>query len=334
MPHFKSTSLTIPALPFCSSHYEHEIHILAHFTSCAFKNSSLLHARYILQKFSPKDFFLTIKKDKSHQYLVKCDKYSKIAPIEIAKNTLLLLANKQQNLLSHNLNPKNISPRFKLPFIKNIQDFLDFSALLKNLPLKQPKIWLEIGFGSGRHLLHNAKTNPEILHIGLEIHHPSLEQVARQIGLCNLKNILILSYDARIFLELLPTNALDRIFVHFPVPWEKKPHRRIFTPSFLKHAHRVLKDNSTLELRTDSQEYFKDSVVLAEDSKLFTLQKFKNKPADIISKYEARWIREQKDIYDLNLTANAIPKKERIVYDFSFPKGDLLKHLPTVDLSN
>lgn len=100
-------------------------------------------------------------------------------------------------------------------------------------------------------MLHNAKNHPEILHIGLEIHSPSLEQVARQIGLLELDNILILAYDARIFLELLPSNILDKIFIHFPVPWDKQPNRRILNKAFFvsKWARVKTKWSSPIENR-------------------------------------------------------------------------------------
>jgi len=32
---------------------------------------------------------------------------------------------------------------------------------------------------------------------------------------------------------MLSSNIADRLFVHFPVPWDKKPHRRVISPQFL-----------------------------------------------------------------------------------------------------
>ncbi len=319
MPHFKSHTLTLPALPFETTTQEGKFCFLEHYISAYFKNRSLLHTRYIPHNLPPKDFFLSIKSPKKDQYLIKCDKSSKIAPIEIAKTALLFLANQQNSLISHNLTPKNITPNFKLPFIKEIADIKEM------LEDSTQALWLEIGFGSGRHLLHNAKNNPDILHIGLEIHHPSLEQVARQIGLCKLKNLLIFNYDARIFLELLPTNSLERIFIHFPIPWDKNPHRRIFSPSFLTQTNRILKERGTLELRTDSKEYFEYSQTLAKDSPLFTAKEAINQQNPITSKYEARWKRQQKNIYDLVLTAKKTQKKHKKTYDFTFPSADSIK---------
>ncbi len=55
--------------------------------------------------------------------------------------------------------------------------------------------------------------------------------------------------------NLLTSNKVEKIFVHFPVPWDKKPHRRIFSNEFINEALRILKIKGTLELRTDSRKY-------------------------------------------------------------------------------
>jgi len=36
-------------------------------------------------------------------------------------------------------------------------------------------------------------------------------------------------------------NSINRIFVHFPVPWDKKPHRRSNLTKLPKRAMRVLR---------------------------------------------------------------------------------------------
>lgn len=320
MPHFKTHSLTLPALPFSLETKEGKFSFLELFTSVNQPNFSLLQVHFTPKDshLKNKDFFLEIKKSKQ-ETIVKCDKNSKIAPIGIMKKSLEILANHQDSLNTHNLNSKNTLHTNKLPFIKHIEDFLDFDSLLTNQDLKNPKIWLEIGFGSGRHLLHNAKQYPQILHIGLEIHYPSLEQVARQIELSNLKNVLILAYDARIFLELLPSNVLEKIFVHFPVPWDKKPHRRIFSAPFLFQASRVLTTQGHLQLRTDSLEYFNYAKNLALSNPNFTLNHSKNSQEIIISKYEARWLKQKKDIYNLELFATQNSPQISLDYHFDFP---------------
>ncbi|WP_273211280.1 tRNA (guanosine(46)-N7)-methyltransferase TrmB [Helicobacter rodentium] len=349
MPHFKTAKFHLPSLPFKVANTLGEFCFIQKFCSTQNPYFCLLQVC-----FTPKDskekvkhFFLEIKthsKDSSkiQETIVHFDKYSRISPIEITKEALKILMNFQDSILTQNLQGKSLALKHRLPFIKNIEDFLDFELLLeKQIPkLKQPtklknynfttkqtsqdsnqpiKIWLEIGFGSGRHLLHNAKKHPEILHIGLEIHRPSLEQVARQIGLLGLENLLILAYDARIFLELLPSNILDKIFIHFPVPWDKQPSRRILSHTFLSQSSRTLKQNGSLQLRTDSLEYFNYAKNLAQNFKEdFQIESQMNAKEEITSKYEARWLRQKKDIYNLELYALRPSAPRKLNFDFSF----------------
>ena len=42
--------------------------------------------------------------------------------------------------------------------------------------------------------------NPDILFIGIEIHRPSIEQVLKQVSIQGLDNLLVLDYDARLFM--------------------------------------------------------------------------------------------------------------------------------------
>ncbi len=353
MPHFKTAQLKLPNLPLKVTHPLGEFCFERIFTSSQNPYFALLQVCFIPKdsKEKIKNFFLEIKTrskspKKNQETIVHCDKNSRISPIEIIKCALKILMDFQDSILAHNLQGKSTALEHKLPFIKQIEDFLDFENLLKTQKLKFPtptnvysrndskdsvqdsnifsQIWLEIGFGSGRHLLHNAKHHPEILHIGLEIHHPSLEQVARQIGLLGLKNILILAYDARIFLEILPSNILDKIFVHFPVPWDKQPHRRILSEAFLSQSARVLKQKGHLQLRTDSLEYFNYAQSLAKNFTTdFCTQSQVNTDEAITSKYEARWLRQKKDIYNLEFFALHSSTPRKLKFDFDFLDSDL-----------
>ncbi len=86
---------------------------------------------------------------------------------------------------------------------------IDFFA--KEFDNRDKEIWVEIGFGSGRHLLYQAKKHPDKIFIGLEIYKPSLEQVAKQCELQSIENIMLVDYDARIFLEFLDSNSVGQI---------------------------------------------------------------------------------------------------------------------------
>lgn len=268
------------------------------------------------------------------------------------------------------------------------------------LPAKSPKIFLEIGFGSGRHILHLAKQNPNDIFIGLEVHTPSIEQVLKNIAISNLQNLFILHFDARVLLEILPSNSLDCIFLHFPVPWNDSPSRRVFSEHFLAIALRVLKKGGILELKTDDEIYFKDALSISKNlqnlqsppnqkkqstpkiarkmTQKMTIESCIQTPQDfakndfanssetnptatiehnpksnqksnskdstqalssqIISKYQARWLRQNKNIFTLKVQSlrknRAILLKSHFLFDKNLVKSILTKQPKLSSLIN
>lgn len=228
--------------------------------------------------------------------LVKGDKVTRPTQASFLQKVLMDFRDvSEAEELFSNIEPKKFLEVKHSPYLKEIEFFANHFNV-------EREIWVEIGFGSGRHLLHQAKKNPHIQFIGLEIHKPSIGQVLKQCELQNIENILVVDYDARLFMEFLPSNVVGRIFVHFPVPWDKKPHRRVFSAAFIEEALRVLRVNGTLELRTDSPLYFEFTFSqMMQLSKAHVLVK-KNAELEITSKYEDRWRKMEKDIYDVTLT--------------------------------
>ena len=166
-------------------------------------------------KSLPDEFFLRkVERPSKNNSIIKCEKSSKAQPTGIIKNAIKTLMEQQSNqhLITHNLN--NNSPRQNLqsPFFKSVKYFLDFSQ----------KCLIEVGFGSGRHLLHLAKSNPHLICIGIEIHSPFIEQILRQIELLGLKNLYIIHTDARILLEILPSCIAEVYLCAFSCSLEQK----------------------------------------------------------------------------------------------------------------
>jgi tRNA (guanine-N7-)-methyltransferase len=253
--------------------------------------------------------FLLIHRDKGDKEVVKTDKFTRVSPVSIMKESIKAFAKATNtDMLSNNLEDRKVQR--SLENFKNIEYFINEYDYSK-------EIWIEIGFGSGRHLLNQAKSNPHIQFIGLEIHKPSIEQVLGQVDIQKLDNVYVVDYDARLFLEFIKSNHVGRIFVHFPVPWDKKPHRRVYSKEFINEAIRVLKVNGTLELRTDSTNYYEYVTTLYKEMNL-DIDIRKNQDLEVSSKYEDRWKKMQKDIYDVTF-CNEIESKPLVIeYDFSF----------------
>ncbi|PHR58179.1 MAG: tRNA (guanosine(46)-N7)-methyltransferase TrmB [Arcobacter sp.] len=257
-----------------------------------------------------KTFLLQVKQGETN-WLLKSDKVTRVSPNFHIKNAINAYADKAGlEVLFSNLAQKHTQHREKDSALKHINFFE------KSFP-DAKEIWVEVGFGSGVHLIHQAQQNPDVLHIGIEIHKASIEQVLKQIAILGLDNVMLVDFDARLFLEFVPSNLVGRIFVHFPVPWDKKPHRRVISHPFISESIRALKKGGTLELRSDSENYFSYSLQTFLELNQSDFQVRKNQDIGIVSKYESRWRKMEKNIYDITLTNNEDSEAIKSDYDFS-----------------
>ncbi|MCT7609578.1 tRNA (guanosine(46)-N7)-methyltransferase TrmB [Aliarcobacter butzleri] len=265
----------------------------------------------IAVKDQDKDFLLSIK-PKDDDLMIKSDKVTRLSPVSLIKKALNYYVElNNSKILFSNTNNLQVKKELKNEYLKDINYFVDDFKTDK-------EIQIEIGFGSGRHLLHQAKSNPNIQFIGLEIHYPSIEQLLKQLEIQNITNVLVVNYDARLFMEFIESNKVGRIFVHFPVPWDKKPHRRIYSNEFVNEALRVLRIGGTLELRTDSRKYFDFCTEVLTNLPKGRITIDINKDLAVSSKYEDRWKKQGKNIYDVVLEAWNEDENINLNYDFSF----------------
>ncbi len=268
--------------------------------------------KLILVEIDGREFFLLVKimRDK---ILLKVDKISRPSTTYVIKKALNTYA-KLASLKVLSSNVANIEESEHLDTKNALKDIRYFANTFPSVE----SLNIEVGFGSGRHLLFQAAANKETLFVGIEIHKPSIEQVLKQINIQKLDNVLLLDYDARLFLELVPSNLADRIFVHFPVPWDKKPHRRVISRAFVEQSCRALRVGGTLELRTDSDNYYEYALETFSCFEDCSVKIDKNREIDISSKYEDRWVRQSKNIYDITLKNTKESKNSDIYGDFSF----------------
>ncbi len=130
----------------------------------------------------------------------------------------------------------------------------DLTALF---PVPVREVWLEIGFGSGEHLLWQAERNPDIGFIGCE---PFINGVAALLGGIEdrgLETIRVHDGDAREVLAWLPKSSIARAFILFPDPWPKKRQlkRRLLTPETVHALARVLASGGELRFASDDTAY-------------------------------------------------------------------------------
>ncbi len=250
-------------------------------------------------------FLINIQKRKNG-FLIKYDKTTRPVISEIKKAYNAFVKLNECKIIFENIN----GIKEKIPN-KNLLDITDD---LNDIDI------VEVGFGSGRHLIHLAKKYPEKTILGIEIHKPSIEQVLRRCIHEKINNIRIINHDARIILSKIKSNRLHSIYVHFPVPWDKKPHRRVINSDFIQESVRTLQKKGFLHLRTDSENYFEYSLKKFLNFEKTDLNIKKNIPYEISSKYEDRWKKMNKNIYDIYMYSLENSEELNETFDFSFEK--------------
>ncbi|QUJ75406.1 tRNA (guanosine(46)-N7)-methyltransferase TrmB [Sulfitobacter albidus] len=122
--------------------------------------------------------------------------------------------------------------------------------------------WLEIGFGGGEHLVHQATANPNVGIIGCEPYINGVAMLLGKIRRAGADNIRVHPGDARDLFDVLPAQSISRAFLLYPDPWPKARHhrRRFVTPEHLAPLHRTLKPGAILRVATDIEDYVRQTL--------------------------------------------------------------------------
>ncbi len=168
-----------------------------------------------------------------------------------------------------------------------------------NDPLPAGEVWLEIGFGGGEHLAHQAGLLPSVNFIGAEPFRNGVAKLLAHIEKNALSNIRIHDDDVRYLLEKLPPASLAKIFVLYPDPWPKKRHqdRRIVNADTLKQFHALLKREGEFLFASDITDYVDWTLRECEAHGGFELLSDSEEPFEswIQTRYEAKAKREGRE---------------------------------------
>ena len=149
------------------------------------------------------------------------------------------------------------------------------SDLLIRKRREYSRIYVEIGSGSGGHIVEHARRDPEALFLGFELRYKRVFRTAEKAENLGLSNLLVVQLDASLLPSIFEPGSLDGIFVLFPDPWDKRRWKkhRILSPEFLRRAHALLRPGAFLHYKTDHGEYFEATVKVLEDLDLFTTRR-------------------------------------------------------------
>lgn len=144
---------------------------------------------------------------------------------------------------------------------------LDLSFIFSN----ENPVWIEIGMGKGRFIIEMAKSHPEVNFIGIERYSSvllraieKLEEEGDQPA-----NLRLMRFDAAEIETIFGEKEISRIFLNFSDPWPKDRHakRRLTSRQFLNRYDTILKEEGTVEFKTDNRELFDFSLEEIKESK-------------------------------------------------------------------
>jgi tRNA (guanine-N7-)-methyltransferase len=164
---------------------------------------------------------------------------------------------------------------------------------------------LEIGFGKGEHLAHQAAARPGHGFIGCE---PFLDGMVGALGhvdRAGLGNIRLHMGDAIEVLERLPDASLDRVYLLHPDPWPKARHakRRFVNPGPIDLVAAKLKAGGEFRLGTDDPVYCRWALMIMDGRRDFRwlaecAADFRDRPADWPqTRYEAKARKASREVW-------------------------------------
>ena len=135
---------------------------------------------------------------------------------------------------------------------------LDLAALFQGR-----ETWLEIGFGGGEHLVHQAATHSDVGIIGCEPYINGVAMLLGKIRSAGVENLRVYPGDARDLFDVLPDASISKAFLLYPDPWPKARHhrRRFVTPEHLEPLARVLKPGAVFRVATDIPDYVRQTLI-------------------------------------------------------------------------
>ena len=122
---------------------------------------------------------------------------------------------------------------------------------------------LEIGSGNGKHFTDLCLKHKQRLFLTIELRYKALAQTAGRLDRNLCQNGAVIRYDARFVDEIFAPGELDNVYILFPDPWlnkRRQKKRRLLSAEFCRKLHKLQKPGSFLELKTDSEEYFRQAL--------------------------------------------------------------------------
>ncbi|MFP4287075.1 MAG: tRNA (guanosine(46)-N7)-methyltransferase TrmB [Candidatus Izemoplasmataceae bacterium] len=132
------------------------------------------------------------------------------------------------------------------------------NAFKEDKPLR-----IEIGSGKGQFIHEMAKRHPEMNFIAIEKFDSAIVKILDKVLIEPLNNLYLVRMDAEFLKGCFKAKSVDKIYLNFSDPWPKVRHekRRLTHSDFLSIYQEILKENGTIELKTDNRKFFEYSII-------------------------------------------------------------------------
>ena len=173
---------------------------------------------------------------------------------------------------------------------------------------------LEIGPGNGKHFANLCLQEDGACCLAIELKYKPLIQTIRRVRKNNCSNGKALRFNASLVESLFEREELNNVYIHFPDPWLKKrktKKHQLIKEEFCKKIYNLQRPNSFLEFKTDSEEYFHQSVDLFKKAgykmKEYSLDFHKNKEKNLMNSLSQ---------FELLFFQKKIPIKQALLYRY------------------
>ena len=183
--------------------------------------------------------------------------------------------------------------------------------------LKNP-IVLELGCGGGEYTIGLARLFKEKSFIGIDIKGARIWKGAKIAKEDNIYNVRFLRTKVEFIEKFFDKNEVEEIWLTFSDPQKKKPRKRLTSPNFMDRYKKILNENGTIHLKTDSRILYQYTLDLIQKNnyKLIhdipdvykDINKLKNNLKNILAIktfYEKKWLKDNKSIKYLSFKINS-----------------------------
>jgi tRNA (guanine-N7-)-methyltransferase len=172
-------------------------------------------------------------------------------------------------------------------------------ATFDRLRAAHPRLLVELGSGSGGHLIELARRTPDALCLGFELRYKRAYRTIEKAERAGIENVMVLRADATTIGDLVEAETVDGCYVNFPDPWDKRRwlKKRLLNPDFLKVIHRLLRPGAVFAYKTDHRPYFDEVLERIRSEGSFALRAWTHHlyehgepPANIATEFEQLFV--------------------------------------------